>query len=534
MPKRPSIRSAWAALAVAIFLAAAGNLRLWGALIGGPEPLSWTALVAVFLAIVAVFGLLLQIVAVPWIFKPIAGLLLMAAAAATVFMLGYGVLIDRSMVGNALQTVAAEAAEFVTPRNLLGLLGLGVLPVAALCWARLRYGPLRSELRLKAGLVAGTTAAALAFAWPSFQDLSFAARRSPELKLMLNPSSPIGSLISYLHGRSHAAAALTPIATDASRRDEPGRRRTVFVLVLGETATAAHFSLNGYERDTNPELSTRQVVNFPDVTACATSTADALPRIFSGLTREECSDLEFDLDDRETLLDVLQRVGVSVLWKDNNSGCKGVCERVRYEEATGPPELQHDGAVYDEALLVGLQAELDRQPGDLFLVLHQKGSHGPAYYRRSPPAFKRFLPECSGDDVQRCPRDEVVNAYDNTILYTDHVLAMVIDFLAANSATSQVAMLYVSDHGESLGENGIYLHGFPYWLAPYEQTHVPMLFWASPEFYEAHGQSLVALRAASGRPYSHDNVFHTILGAFDVQTASYDASLDLLEPAPRS
>jgi lipid A ethanolaminephosphotransferase len=305
------------------------------------------------------------------------------------------------------------------------------------------------------------------------------------------------------------------------------------VLVLGETATAAHFSLNGYERDTNPELSTRQVVNFPDVTACATSTADALPRIFSGLTREECSDLDFDLDDRETLLDVLQRVGVSVLWKDNNSGCKGVCERVRYEEATGPPELQNDGAVYDEALLVGLQAELDREPGDLFLVLHQKGSHG-----RPTTAARRRLSSASCPSARATTCSAARGTRSSTPTTTRSSTPITCSRWSSTSSppTARRRRSRCSTSPTTASR----------WRERHLPARLPLLAGAVRADARAdallglarvlRGPRPVARRSARRErpPYSHDNVFHTILGAFDVRTASYDASLDLLEPAPRS
>lgn len=538
--RRPQIGSTWAALAVALFLTAFGNLQLWGALSSGPAQVSWLARLAGFLVVLAVLDLVLQLIALPWLFKPVAVIALLAASLASFAGLCYGVLIDASMIRNAVETDVAEASELVTLRGLACVLLLGLLPTALLLWTQVRYGPIGRQLKLRAAVIVLSFAAALGTAPFVSQELTFTVRSHPELKHMVNPTTPIAAVVFYIRSHFHMGeSVLEQIGLDATRTPvsaggaadasgAPGdaqRERLVFIFVLGETARASHFSLNGYERETNPELKARHVINFPDVTACATSTAEALPCLFSGLPRDEC--LDRDASERENLLDVLQRVGVGVLWKDNNSGCKGVCARVPFEIATGPPELHNGDQPFDETLLIGLQEHLARQSGDLFIVLHQQGSHGPAYFRRSPAAFKRFLPECAGEDVQLCPREEVVNAYDNTILYTDHVLAMVIDFLASQGESSQVAMLYVSDHGESLGENGIYLHGFPYWLAPKDQIHVPMVFWASPEFYVARGLSPERLRGASGLAYSHDNLFHTILGVFGVQTSLYDSQQDI-------
>ena len=527
MVPRPQLRSTWAALLVALFLASAGNLRLWSAVTSGPARLSAPGLLAGFLVLLAAFTVLLQLLALPWIFKPLAVAALIASAVASFAMLGYGVLIDTSMIRNLVQTDAAEAGELLTPRGLACVLVLGLLPAALLLWVDVRYRPVVPELKRRGLVLALSLAAALGAGIPAWQELSFTVRQHHELKLMLNPSSPILAVVGYIRGElHHVEARIAPIALDATRPARPaGTPRLIFVLVLGETARADHFALNGYARDTNPELAARDVINFPDVTACGTSTADVLPRLFSGLSREDCAGGAAST--RENLLDVLQRVGVAVLWRDNNSGCKGVCERVTFERVTGPPGSASDDEIDDERLLAGLQDELDRQSGDLFIVLHQRGSHGPAYAKRSPPAFKRFLPECADEDLQLCPRELLINAYDNSIVYTDHVLGLLIDQLATNAATSRVAMLYVSDHGESLGEHGVYLHGFPYWLAPEAQTHVPMVFWASPGFYSQRGLPAAELEARSGRAYTHECLFHTVLGAFGVRTEAYDASLDL-------
>jgi lipid A ethanolaminephosphotransferase len=233
----------------------------------------------------------------------------------------------------------------------------------------------------------------------------------------------------------------------------------------------------------------------------------------------------------ENLLDVLQRAGVQVIWRENNAGSKGIADRVRYEDLDCAQEeaLRSGSGCYDEILLHGLDQLLRDNSGDLLIVLHQQGSHGPSYYKRTPEAFKRFLPECDRDNVQDCDRQTIINAYDNTIVYTDHVLARLIDLL--ETQVYPTAMLYVSDHGESLGEYNIYLHGLPPAIAPSQQTHIPMIFWASMDFFTAKSMDPVLLAASRDDPYSHENLFHSFLGLFDVQTALYQPGLDLFFPA---
>jgi len=301
---------------------------------------------------------------------------------------------------------------------------------------------------------------------------------------------------------------------------------------VGETATASHFSLNGYERQTTPGLEERGVINYPDVHSCGTSTAVSVPCMFSARSRDAFS--RSAADSEENLLDVLQRCGVQVRWRENNSGCKGVCDRVPVEwgyQLTDKPSLLSEDGVYDGALLEGLPDLIDQGNGDLLVVLHQLGSHGPAYAKRAPDDAKRFLPECSQADLQNCAQEEMINAYDNTIVYTDMVLSQLIDLLEPVAADARVAMLYVSDHGESLGENGVYLHGYPCWLAPDEQTHVPMVLWLGPDSAQGLGLDMSLVEAGRHQPLSHDNLFHTLLGLFDIVTETYVQELDLLAPA---
>ena len=232
---------------------------------------------------------------------------------------------------------------------------------------------------------------------------------------------------------------------------------------------------------------------------------------------------------REGLLDVLQRAGVSVLWRDNNSGCKGICDRVKNEKLNNQKTsgLCRAGECYDEVLLQDLQAYLDQQQGDSVVVLHMKGSHGPSYYKRYPREFERFGPVCDNNQLERCTRESIVSAYDNSIVYTDYVLGQTIDLLKRNAERFDTAMLYVSDHGESLGENGIYLHGLPYAMAPKEQTSIPMVLWISKNMQSRQKLDVQCLREQRGASLSHDNLFHSILGLMNIQTSVYRPELDL-------
>ena len=312
----------------------------------------------------------------------------------------------------------------------------------------------------------------------------------------------------------------------------------MLLLVVGETARADHFALNGYPRPTNPALATLPVLSFSDVTSCGTNTAASLPCMFSHLGREKHV---ASRQPHENLLDLLQRAGLAVLWVDNQSGCKGLCERVPNAQASVPadparplpPGLCSDGECFDEALLHDLDTrwkalDAPRRARGTVIVLHQMGSHGPAYFKRSPADLKPFLPECTTNALQSCDRQQLINAYDNSIAYTDRVLAQALIWLGRQAGEADAAMLYVSDHGESLGENNLFLHGLPYAVAPREQKHVPMVLWLDPAGTAARTLPADCLQRQRAAALSHDHLFHTVLGLVGVRSSEYQPTLDAL------
>ncbi len=318
----------------------------------------------------------------------------------------------------------------------------------------------------------------------------------------------------------------------------PDEEKTVFILVLGETARAMNFSLNGYARETNPKLKTQDIVNFPHVESAGTATAFSVPSIFSFTQRGDFSPT--DAKYTENLLDLLQQTGYEILWKENDNGCKGVCQRVPNVEMDLKDQRFCDGTYCrDEILLDGLEEYLANIKGEnAFIVLHTIGSHGPTYYRRYPPEFKKFTPTCDTEEIQTCTQEQIINTYDNTILYTDHIVSSVIDILK-KFPHYESGLLYVSDHGESLGENGVYLHGLPYSIAPKEQTSVPMVLWMSEVMKKSDHIDYDCLKkkAAEGN-FSHDNLSHSLLSLMEVDSKWYDKKMDFFEgcrttPLPR-
>jgi lipid A ethanolaminephosphotransferase len=238
----------------------------------------------------------------------------------------------------------------------------------------------------------------------------------------------------------------------------------------------------------------------------------------------------------ENLLDVLQRAGMQVLWLDNQSGCKGVCDRVPNFSTLElkDPALCTDGECFDDIMLRVLPerlAQLEKAGGagpasaGTVVVLHQMGNHGPAYFKRTPADMKVFQPECRSNVLQDCPAQDIVNAYDNAVRYTDHLLAQTVRWL--KSQERPTAMLYVSDHGESLGEKGLYLHGMPYMMAPKEQTHVPMVMWLSKPLQSQLGWDSACWKKQASEPISHDHLFHSVLTLAQVKTRWQKPALDV-------
>lgn len=529
-------------LAVALLLASASNLSFWARLvhaIGGLTLERLPLLLGCFAIIVLFFNACLTLVSFRYIVKPVLILLVISASAASYFIATYGVVIDKAMIQNVFETDARESLELLSWDMLLTVGVLGLLPAALIASAKIEFPQGARGLLRRAGIVGGSLAIAVVLLVMLFKSLAPAVREHRELRFLLTPTNYIGAVQGYLSNKWSAPMVMAPLGRDAMKgRSWAGqKRRTVTIMVVGETARAMNFSLNGYPRLTNPLLSHQDgLINFSQVSSCGTATAVSVPCVFSAFGREHYSAEK--AASHEGLLDVLAHAGFSVLWRDNNSGCKGVCARVNYEDLSKPtagdPLCQGDEC-YDARLLTGLPEMIRQSSGDLVIVLHQKGSHGPAYSRRYPAGFGRFSPVCDSNEFEKCSSASIAAAYDNTILYTDYFLSKTIDLLRQTASEQDVdtAMLYFSDHGESLGENNLYLHGAPYMFAPAEQTHVPMMLWMSDGFSDRFHIDRTCMMARRNQPLSHDNVFHSVLGMLDVNTAVSNPKLDIFRACTR-
>ncbi|MBA4261185.1 MAG: phosphoethanolamine transferase [Comamonadaceae bacterium] len=529
---------------MALWLVVPGNLPLWQrvATLGGqPAQQAWLLLVMGGLVLGATAALL-SLLAWPRVFRPLATLLVLVSAFNTHFMWQYGVVIDPTMLANVAQTDAREVRDLLSLR-LLGTVLLVAGPPLWWIWRRplvwRRWWPQTGR-----NLLGATVALLLLLGavLAGYQGLASLMRNHKPLRYMINPLNSVYAATRLAADQlPKQARVLQPVGEDArlGASYAQQQRPPLLVLVVGETARAQNWGLNGYARATTPELAQWQskgLVNFPDVRSCGTNTQVSVPCIFSPLTREQGGD---QTAEHQNLLDVLQRAGLAVLWLDNQSGCKGVCDRVPNASTRelALPGLCEGGECFDEALLHGLDeriAALDpqRRARGVVLVLHQMGSHGPAYFRRTPTARKAFLPECSSNTLSECAPEQLLNAYDNSITYTDHFLGQTLQWLQtqADKGVYDTGLLYFSDHGESLGEKGLYLHGVPYAFAPEQQTRVPMVTWLSAGLQQRSGVRADCLRQQAARPLSHDHVFHSVLGLMNVKTTVRNPALDLYAP----
>ena len=460
--------------------------------------------------------------------RPVLAVLFVATAFATFYMDRYSVFIDTDMLKNVLHTDWPEARELLTPALGLHLLLYAGLPLLILSRIQIRRRSMSRALGVRLLAVAGALALAALVVFPQFRAVSSLMRNHHEVGGLITPTNYL--FAGFRLARKALATPAGPrevIAADAHRASgaAAGQRPKLLIIAIGETVRSANFGLSGYARDTTPELRALDLVVYPRVQACGTSTEVSVPCMFAPVGRRNYDEARIHRE--QSLLHVLDRVGFKVLWLDNQSGCKGVCDGLPEERIAGDADpALCDGERCLDAVLLPRLAAAAAEPGDLVVVLHLLGNHGPAYFRRYPDEFRRFTPTCDSGELSGCSDAEIVNAYDNAILYTDHVLAEMITYLRG-LADRDTALIYVSDHGESLGENGIYLHGLPYAIAPAVQREVPMLMWLSKGLLETTGVDDSCLRAEASGAVAHDNLFHSVLGLLDVTTTVREPSLDL-------
>ena len=474
-----------------------------------------------------VISLLLSIFSNKWTIKPLLIILFMISAVTNYYIQTYGVIIDDKMIQNIIETNTDEVKDLLNITLFLYIIFLGIIPSFFVYKVKIIYQPLKKEILSRLKLI-GFDIILIPILYMLFSKywVSFFRNHKP-LRMYTNPTYYIYSIGKYIKEKYLTTPMkFKHIGLDAKLT--PNKKPKLVIFVLGEAARYDHFSLNGYNRDTNPLLSKDNVINYPNVHSCGTETAVSVPCMFSPYDRKNYSDKL--AKNTDSVIDILERAGVNVIWRDNDSGSKGVASRIKHYEDFNNAKIKpfcKNGNCIDDVLFYNLQKEVNEinNSKPIFIVLHTKGSHGPAYYRRYPKEFEKFKPVCKTNQLQDCKKEEVVNGYDNTILYTDYILDKTIKFLQKNSKKYQVAMYYVADHGESLGENGIYLHGLPYFIAPDVQKHPAAIAW----FGENFDINQTCAKKIANKAYSHDNIFNTILGIMDVETKVYNPKMDIYQ-----
>ncbi|WP_081297538.1 phosphoethanolamine transferase EptA [Gilliamella sp. wkB292] len=489
--------------------------------------------VVVFCTIFILLTLLLN----QWLVKIVASSLVIIGSALSYFMLKFGIMIDRSMLQNTLETSFTESAPMITFELINCILLLGVLPCVVIILVKIKPRTIGLYFLFKhvmivllALLLVGLIA--LIF----YKNYATFMRNNSKIIKYLLPSNYIGALYGQYQFEQNKHRPFLTIGDDAHRQvvDSDSKSiKTVVVLIVGETARSENFALNGYGKNTTPLLSKRDdVISFQNTTSCGTYTAFSIPCMFSNMERknyDEASALR-----QENILDILNKQGINVIWLDNNTGCKGVCNRIENENITkkyinSGSKLCQDGGCYDEVLVKELAIKLQHLDKDSLIVLHPLGSHGPNYYQRYPEQFRTFTPTCDTNQITNCDSGSLVNTYDNTIVYTDYIINQTIELLQSKQNNYNTMLIYLSDHGESLGENGLYLHSFPYSIAPAQQTKIPFILWISQHLAKLNRINTACIKNHAKQDLlSHDNLFHLLLGIFAIQTKEYNQSLDSL------
>lgn len=438
--------------------------------------------------------------------------MMLTNALAIYFVFTYNIVLDRTMMGNVFNTNVAEATSYYSPKIFAYLFVLGVLPAFLVSKIGVRK---TKRLHLAAQPAAILLIASFLMYLNSSTWLWIDKNASSLGALAMPWSYTINAARYQLQEiKKNKKQTLLP---DATFSDD---RNTLVVLVIGESARSANFSLYGYSRETNPYLRQLDITALKDAKSASTYTTASLNSILS-------PDGSMS-GNTEPLSSYLQRQGVHVIWRSNNWGDPPMKVKTYQKAAELKESCTGDGCQYDEVLLTGLDDVIKASAGSkTLLVLHTAGSHGPLYNKKYPPAFETFTPVCTTVDLQECSEQELINAYDNTILYTDYFLSQVIEQLKKNADIPSV-MIYISDHGESLGEYGLYLHGTPYTLAPDFQKDIPFIFWSSPKFA---AEKKLAGKQYNGR-YGQNNIFPTIMGAFGMTSKIYDPERDLFAQAP--
>ncbi|WP_373943907.1 phosphoethanolamine--lipid A transferase [Vibrio chagasii] len=482
----------------------------------------------------AAFNFIFQIFNWPIFSKPFFIFLLITSTLVSYSMFNYGIYVDYGMIENVFETNSGEAASYVSAHSALWLVLMGGIPSIALLFTKLEKESWKDFLVWKAiGLLSSLIVITI-IAGLFYKDYVSIGRNNSHIKKMIIPTEYVASTVKYINNTYiKQPVPYQELGLDAQQKPQAktATKPTLLVFVLGETARVYNYQYHGYERETNAHTKPYNPIFFSDVQSCGTATAVSVPCMFSNMNRSN-----YDRDkayNQDNVVDIMNRAGIHSIWREHDGGDKAVAHRIKEMTlvAKDSDPLCNKDVCYDTAMLEDFEKDTQDIKQNSIIFYHISGSHGPTYFERYPEEHKKFTPDCARADIENCTKEEVVNTYDNTILYTDFFISQAIQKLETLTEKYNVALMYISDHGESLGENGVYLHGMPYSLAPKEQTHVPMIVWMSDGFAEQKGINQTCLRkAGKEQSFSHDNLFDSLLGLMDVQTTEYRKNQDIFAP----
>ena len=522
---------------LSLYLGTVVNLSFYSKLVtifGVMESVNPLFIISIPFFMVFTLNFVLSLLNWRFIIKPVFILLVVSSSIVSYAMVKYGVVFDRDMIQNIFETNTAEAHAYINVTSVLSLLVFVVPPVLLIAKTKIIYtGFLREQVRRIVGIAISLAVVAI-IALFFYKDYASVGRNNSFLRSQIIPTYYINGVYKYIKlAYFTKPVEYVELGKDAARDFKPTETKPVItVLVLGETARSANQSLNGYPRNTNIYTGMHGIISFKDVSSCGTATALSVPCMFSNMGRRAYD--ERIAKNQDNVLDVIQRAGVDVTWIENDGGCKGVCDKV--PTITIKPDVDNQycngKTCYDEVFLPEIDKLLNQPNGnDKLIVMHIIGSHGPTYYLRYPKDKRPFLPDCQRSDIENCTSEQLINTYDNTIAYTDYVISQVIERLNSKVLAEEynTNLVYVSDHGESLGESGLYLHGTPYSVAPDYQTKVPLMMWMSPGYINERNINVGCMKnQAATASYSHDNLFSTLLSVVGVKTTAANPALDML------
>ena len=491
-------------------------------------------LISIPIFFLAAFNFIFQVFNWPIFSKPFFIFLLITSTLVSYSMFNYGIYVDYGMIENVFETNSGEAASYVSTHSILWLFAMGIVPSLLLLFTKLKRESWKDFFVWKSiGLLSSLIVIAI-IAGLFYKDYVSFGRNNSHIKKMIIPTEYLASTVKYVNNTYiKQPIPYQELGLDAQLKPQvkTASKPTLLVFVLGETARVYNYQYYGYERETNAHTKPYSPIFFSDVQSCGTATAVSVPCMFSNMNRSN-----YDRDkayNQDNVVDIMNRAGIHSIWREHDGGDKAVAHRIKEMTlvAKNSDPLCNNDVCYDTAMLENFEQDTHDLKQDSIIFYHISGSHGPTYFERYPEEHKKFTPDCARADIENCTKEQVVNTYDNTILYTDFFLSQAIQKLEKLTDKYNVALMYISDHGESLGENGVYLHGMPYSLAPKEQTHVPMIMWMSDGFAEQKGINQTCLRkAGKEQSFSQDNLFDSLLGLMDVQTKEYRENQDIFAP----